>query len=544
MELQFLLGEKLNSKYLFEKKKIEWYCFVSLSIAAIILFGFNLGQLPLRDWDEGIVAQVAVSVWKSPHELDSWLYPQIQEQPYFNKPPLIHWLIALTYLGFGVSEWSSRLVPAILSAISVPLLYLIGREIFPQRSMAVFSALVYLTFLPIVRHGRLAMLDGAAISFFLLLIWCLLRAYKSPRSSLGSGLALAAICLTKGIMMGILLGGIAVIFLFWDNRKIFKSKFFWTGIIIGLIPVIVWYGCQYYKYGEQFININFIQQTFSRIWQPVDNQLGDPWYYLLEIFKYAWPWLIFSPGGIKLALENKNETRAKLIIVWIGIYLLAVSLMSTKLPWYVLPIYPALALLIGSRFDRIWHDSKKIKYPIYWSGMLSLLTILIWGAGTYLSFGWFNQPREPDLKILFTAVGLTMTIAAILTIIESRYFILVLTVGLYVSLLLFFNSNNWIWELAETYPVKPVAEIVASETPPGQIIYTSYPYYRPSLNFYSDRQVIPVEIRELKSNWQQNEKPYFLIETKIIKNLNLEDVKVLNSAIGWEIITKKEAKLQ
>jgi len=540
MNLQFLLGEKLNSKVLLKEEKIERYYFIAIAIAAIILFGFNLGQLPLRDWDESIVAQVAVSIWKSPDNLETWLYPQIQEQPYLNKPPLVHWAIALTYLCFGVSEWSSRLMPAMLSAASVPLLYLIAREIFPRRSIALFSTLVYLTFLPIVRHGRLAMLDGAVISFFLLLIWFVLRAYKSPKNSLGIGLAMAAICLTKGIMMGILLGGIAIVFLFWDKRNIFRSKYFWIGVIIGLIPVLAWYGCQYYKYGNYFININFVGQSFSRIWQSVDNKSGDIWYYLLEILKYSWPWAIFCPGAIAIALESRQQTRGKLIIVWIGLYLLAISLMSTKLPWYVLPIYPALALLIGTKLDNIWHENRKKNYPIYWIGMLSLLAILIWGAGIYLSFGWFNQPSEPNLKIIFIAVGLTMTVAAILTALKSRYFILVLGVGLYVSFILFFNSKTWIWELAEAYPVKPVAEIVASETPAGKIIYTSYPYFRPSLNFYSDRQVIPAKIEELKTYWQENERPYFLIETTIMKDLNLKNVRILKKAIGWEIITKNQ----
>jgi len=539
MARQFTFGKKLKSESWFKGEKLEWYYFCLLLIAAIILFGFNLGELPLRDWDEGIVSQVAISIWKSPDNINSWLYPQIQEQPYLNKPPLIHWSIALTYLCFGVSEWSSRLIPAIITALSIPLLYAIAREVFPKRRTAILAALIYLTFLPIVRHGRLAMLDGATITFFLLSIFCLLRAYKSPKMSLGIGLAWAAICLTKGIMMGILLAGILIVFLLWDNRKIFNSKYFWTGIILGLIPVIVWYVFQYYKYGQTFIEVNFIDQSFKIIWQPVDNRIGPFWYYLLEIIKYTWPWLIFCTGGIKNTFKNPQTTASKLLLVWLGIYLLAITLMSTKLPWYVLPVYPALALLIARNIDIIWEKNQKIKYPIHWRIVLSFLALLIWIAGIYLSFGIFNQPQEPSLTPVFISLGLTLTIAAILTIIKSPYFSLVLIAGLYVSFLLFFNSKIWIWELGEAYPVKPVAAIVASETPPGQTVYTSYPYNRPSLNFYSDRQVIPVELERLKSYWQQNETPYFLMETTTIKDLQLENVKILKTARGWGIITKK-----
>lgn len=134
---------------------------LGLLLAAVILFSINLGGLPLRDWDEGTVAQVAREIWRSPANSQRWLYPTLNGEPYLNKPPLMHILIAFAYAIGGVNEWTSRLPGALLTAISVPLLYGIGREIFVQRPPAVFSALVYLTLLPVVRHGRLAMLDGA-----------------------------------------------------------------------------------------------------------------------------------------------------------------------------------------------------------------------------------------------------------------------------------------------------------------------------------------------------------------------------------------------
>ncbi|MEO1691960.1 MAG: phospholipid carrier-dependent glycosyltransferase, partial [Cyanobacteria bacterium J06631_6] len=143
-------------------------------IAAVILYTANLGSLPLRDWDEGIVAGVARNIWRAEPGSQTWLYPTINYgDPYWNKPPLIHGLIALSYKLFGVSEWSTRLVPALLSACSVPLVYLIGREIFPRLATAIFSALVYLTLLPIARHGRVAMLDGAIACWLCLGVWCL-----------------------------------------------------------------------------------------------------------------------------------------------------------------------------------------------------------------------------------------------------------------------------------------------------------------------------------------------------------------------------------
>lgn len=184
-----------------------------LTLAALLLFSWDLGTLPLRDWDEGTVATVAREIWQSPHPLITLIHPTIFGQPYLNKPPLIHGLIALAYGLGGVNEWTTRLPPALVSAVSVPLVYGVGREIFGRHRPAWWSALVYLTLLPLVRHGRLAMLDGAVVCFFTCFMWCLLRSHRQRRSLVGLGISLALIGLTKGAMLALLLGGLA--FCFW-----------------------------------------------------------------------------------------------------------------------------------------------------------------------------------------------------------------------------------------------------------------------------------------------------------------------------------------
>jgi 4-amino-4-deoxy-L-arabinose transferase-like glycosyltransferase len=141
---------------------IEAKWLLGLFVAALILWGVSLGNLPLRDWDEGYYAIVAREIYRT----GNWLYPTLQGEPYLLKPPLMDWLIALSYKLWGVREFTTRLPGAFFSACGVPLLYLVGREVFLQRLPAVFAACVYLTLLPVVRHGRLAMLDGMVVSFF------------------------------------------------------------------------------------------------------------------------------------------------------------------------------------------------------------------------------------------------------------------------------------------------------------------------------------------------------------------------------------------
>lgn len=521
-------------------RRVDWLWILGLLLAAVLVYSINLGGLPLRDWDEGTVAQVGRDIWRAPADSWRWLYPTLGGAPYLNKPPLMHLLIAGAYLVSGVNEWTSRLPGAMLSAISVPLLYCIGREIFPQRSQAIFSALVYLTLLPMVRHGRLAMLDGAVVCFFLLMMLCVLRSRRNLRYCLGIGIGFGLICLTKG-MIGILLLAIALLFLFWDTPRLLTSIYLWAGIFVGAAPVAWWYLAQWLEYGNTFTNTGIMTQSLSRVWASVENHAGPPWYYLLEILKYGFPWLIFLPQGLRQTWKNRNWSWAKLILVWSSSYILVISVMQTKLPWYVLPIYPAISLAVGVKLADYWHTSTA-SYPRPMVVCLGLIA-LVATVGSFYFSPW-SPAQDGALQMILAAVAGTMILANILAQQGDRQFLVILIWGMYVSIVLFMTSRYWVWELAEAYPVKPVAAMIQNATPPGQIIYTSFPYGRPSLNFYSDRQVIPAASSELHHQWQQKPQPYFLLDTPTLKNLQLPSIQQLGTAQGWTLIRRDEERVK
>lgn len=547
---------------------IDILLILSLLLAAVVLFYPNLGTLPLRDWDEGIVAQVAREISR---EKWNWLYPTINDTPYFNKPPLIHWSIAFVYSIAGVNELTARLFPALLTAFSVPLIYGVGRELFRPRTPAIFTALVYLTLLPVVRHGRLAMLDGAVVCFFLLMIWCVLRSRHNLRYSLAIGISFALVSLSKGIILGLLLGVIAFLFLWWDTPRLLSSKYFWSGILLGMLPVFLWYTAQFFHYGVEFFYANFFHQSLKRIWQPVGSHDGPIWYYLLEIIEYSFPWQLFCLPGLYLSWKNRNLSWGKLILIWSGVYLLAISLMNTKLPWYVLPIYPALALAVGSYLTEIWHqfpldlgyfwfpndkylpthkDSKKHLWSIptvyhrLVVALFALLAIIAWVTSLYLSgifiLGESNLAKPNlQLQLISVAVAMTLTMVTLLLNQRDRQFLLILIWGTYLSLLMFVSSPHWVWELEEDYPVKPVGEMIQKNTPPGQIIYSFGTRDRPSLNFYSDRLIKRVGPKKIQQQWQSTTQPYLLVEASILNDLPLNNFQVLNTVKGWALVTRK-----
>ena len=512
---------------------------LGLFIAAIALYTSGLGELALRDWDEGIVASVARDIWRSFPEGNVWLYPTIHNGfPYWNKPPLIHILIAGSYSLFGISEWSTRLIPAMISATAVPLVYGIGRQLFSAFPPAILSALVYLTFLPIARHGRVAMLDGAINCWFCLAIWCLLKGRQNRQWLLGTGLGIGLICLTKGIMMGVLLGAIMIMFLLWDHPKLLLSPYLWLSLILGTLPAIAWYLLQYLHYGTEFLGISLGKQTFNRIWEPVSHVSSPPWYYVLEIAKYGLPWLIFLPAGIKVSIKNYHLSWVKLALVWSGGYLVATSLMATKLPWYIMPIYPALALLIGASLAIAWEQKQ---YPQSWKIALTSVTVIFWMGNI---FGLVSGQIELKLFLIVGVVAIAFTIATIQLWQSSPYFIPVIISGFYLGLLLLFNSPYWLWELNESFAVRPIAAVIKNNTPPQTNIYTAYPNSRPSLEFYSERLIIPAEDAELKRLWQQKKLVYFLVDQATIERLNLGN-DAINSNIEnhdhpWQLINNQK----
>ncbi len=438
-EGSFVWGH-LEKQHRVVNKWIDWLWLIVLLLAAVLLFSINLGELPLRDGDEATVAQVAREIWNAPAGSMRWLYPTLGGEPYHYKPPFIHWLIAGAYSIAGVNEWTTRLPSAILTAFSVPLLYCIGREIFRQRWAAIYSAVIYLTMLPVVRHGRLAILDGAVVSFLMVMMLCVLRSRRDLRYCLGIGIGLGLICLTQGLF-GILLSAIAIVFLFWDTPRLLTSHYFWIGIFIGILPVAAWYSAQLLHYGYSFAQVGLVNQSLRKINTAIEGNSASPWYYVIEILKWTWPWLIFLPQTLRLIWENLNLSWAKFLLVWSLVYLVIISLLSIKLPWYVLPTYPSLALAFGAQLAEVENLPIGSSYPRSWVAGLSILAVVASAGSIYFSSG---TVQKTDLQLIFAAVALTMTLAAILAERGNGEFLKILCWGSYLSLLLLMRSNYWI----------------------------------------------------------------------------------------------------
>ncbi len=363
------------------------------------------------------------------------------------------------------------------------------------------------------------------------------------RWGLGVGISFGLICLTKGIL-GFLLGAIGLAFIAWDTPRLLTSGYLWGGLVLGFAPVAAWYGAQFYKYGDVFLNAHLLDQSLKRVSQKVGNNQGDVWFYALEILKYGVPWILFLPQGFRYAWENRNLGWAKLVLLWSGIYFGVISLMQTKLPWYVLPMYPALALVVGAQLNRWWspwmsglREYHTIARSRVWVAIFMVLAIAAWILSAICTF---TASPQPDLQLIFSTLALTLTVTAILIARHDTQFISVLLWGMYLTMFVFVCSDHWVWELEEAYSVKPVAAMVRQGTKKGQVVYTSFPYNRPSLNFYSERPVVPASKEELLKHWNGDLRPYMLVELKWLREL-APQTQVVGMSERWVLVTRNES---
>lgn len=459
-----------------------------LFILSLLMWLIFLGNVPLKDWDEGTYALIAREIIRT----GDWTYLKIQGDPFLLKPPLGMWSIAFAYQIGGINEFTTRLPCAILTAIGVPILYQISCILFKRKTPALFSALVYLTLLPVVRHGRLAMLDGMSITFWLLSLLCLLQACRDRRWSIGVGLMLGLITLTKGLLV-IAFGLIALLILI-ANRQIYllKSPYLWLGLIIGQIPAISWYLAQYYKYGDVFIQVHFISQSFDRLSQSVEDHQGPIWFYAFDIIEYTFPWLLFIPGGMVMAWRNSKQNWSRFALVGSIVYFTIVSLMKTKLNWYIMPVYPFLAIFAGAYLSLIWQGEK----PVYTKARFSWLLFAAFTG--IVGCGYFGiVERNPILVSMSLSLAISMGLAAALVKQRNRLFIPTLFIGMYLILFSLMSSQSWSWEINGDFRVKPVGELIHQYVARDSKVYSSLPGGRPSLDFYSDARIEPTKLEQL-----------------------------------------------
>lgn len=406
---------------------------IGLWLAAIGLFSLDLDRLPLRIGDESRLAQLVQNLYLTTNHSWEGLWAISPAMPSAFPGPLVPALIALAYHWQGFSVEMTRLPGAMLGALSVPLIYGIGREIFRSRVPALFSALLFLTFVPVVYEGRLASLSGTILCFSCLLVVCGLRSRRNLRWSLALGLSWATLMLTQGAI-GLLMALVMGLFLAWDTPRLLKSSYFWLGIVLGSLPALLGYGLQFSA--KPGLGMGLLLSALS---------FAPPGLTVLKLLPFM-PGLVFSVTGLFWAWQSQNWGWAKLILLWAGVAIAAFVWGGNQAGMMLAP-YPALALAGGMALGEIQNLPSDRPYPASWQRGL-----LVWVVATGilgLSLPWThpaaiaNWRQYTLLLLILAAYFLTLITTYFLIKRRDPQFVAILLWGSYVSLFLFVISPHW-----------------------------------------------------------------------------------------------------
>jgi 4-amino-4-deoxy-L-arabinose transferase-like glycosyltransferase len=350
-----------------------------ITLAAFYLWG--LGSLPLVGPDEPRYAEVAREMLAR-HDL---ITPTLGGLPWFEKPPLLYWLMAAAYRVIGVTEYAARLGPAICGLMTAGFVYWIGKTIEtvgPTTDSALvvpsaneeqrrdglgrYSALVWLTSLGALVFSRGASFDivltmtvtGALACFF---VWHVRIGSATDDGTrlllVGFYLFIGASLLAKGLI-GIVIpfgviGAYCLLRRESPNRQFVKSLVW--GVPLAIAIAAVWFGPMFWRHGWKFIDQFIVQHHFARF---VTNKYHHPapfYFYLIVLVALALPWTIFLGAGFfsSRRWQWRGRTSLDRLLVftfgWIAVPMVFFSISESKLSAYILPVLPAVALLVGER---------------------------------------------------------------------------------------------------------------------------------------------------------------------------------------------------
>ena len=483
-------------------------------LLAVVLALVGLGGQPLRDWDEGIVARVALEISQAPWP--NKLLPTFWGQPYLNKPPAIHLLIAAVIglwravvqapLQALPPEWVVRLGPALLSTCLPPLLARVQLRLRPaERGTALATAAIALTLMPLARHGRLAMLDGGLLVAMALQWWAVLSLDQRPEQpskrnlglALVAGLATSLLLLLKApAALPLLLAVLALRWLEPDRPQLPRWPLL-LGLALGLLPGLGWHLFHLMARGPEALEM-WTSQGFARVSGSVEGHSGGPLPPLLEVLKGGWPWLPLWPFGLALAWRQRRQRAG----YWgLGLTLLTALLvlpLRTQLPWYSLLLWPPFCLVCAPVLAWLIRPSLPSRPPAaalaaaipwFWCGLGALLLLAYPAASLGI------LPLPPATRPLLLSLGVALLAGGGLLLgdrpVGRRAGGLLLVGGVWLTLALLLSGPLWLWELNEAWPVGPVAALTRRQ-PVGAAAAPLVLWReaeRPSLNWYAGRRV-------------------------------------------------------
>jgi len=335
--------------------------------------------------DEGRYAEIPREMVVS----GDWVTPRLNDLKYFEKPPLQYWTTAATFQAFGVSTWGARLWPVLFGLGGILMtawtlaVYRGGRAAATGAAILA-SSLLYLLF------GQVITLD-MGVGFFLTVGACGFALAQRPGTSRGGRLAwmlvvwlaLAGATLTKGLIGLVVPGLIGVAYLLMTRDWPLIRRMHWLpGLALYLIATVPWFVIVQQR-NPEFFNFFFIHEHFQRFLTNEHHRSGKWWYFIAVGAAGLLPWtpLLFAAIGRRMGraadlfVGTRQFDLMRWSIGWAGMIFLFFSASNSKLPGYIVPAFPALAIVLALALE------KMPTRAVAWSmGVNLLIAIGLWFA--------------------------------------------------------------------------------------------------------------------------------------------------------------------
>lgn len=309
---------------------------------AVLLLTYGLGSFGLLEDNEARFFEIS---WEMARSGD-WLVPHLNFISHFHKPPGTFWLVGGSLRLFGESEWAGRLPVALGGLLTIALTWLMIRKEGAEREAA-WSALILVTCVEFWFLSRLVLTDMFLTVTVMCAFYCAWRCRRDPGSRLWLGfwMALGASVMFKGPI-----GLVIVLPVMGLHRLTWRPSAPWNvrpllGVPIFLLLALPWYirvCLDHPGLLEYFLNF----QTKQRMLSTVHGRPGPFWFYLPVLVAGFFPWSVSLPQAV-MAAYKKGDELDRLLLWWGGFPLLFFSCAGSKLPTYLLPIFPALAMLVA-----------------------------------------------------------------------------------------------------------------------------------------------------------------------------------------------------
>lgn len=355
------------------RQNSEWGSILRDVIGLIVLFAVVYLALtafrPLANPDEGRYTEIPREMLAG-GEVVNWILPQLNGFLYFYKPPLVYWVQAGAIALFGDNVVGLRTVPALFGIFGIVATYLFARR-FYGRTTGLLSAIVLGTSLVYAILSQIILLDMAVAVFMMATLFAFLAALLEDRSKTKrdwlfcAGMAFTALALlSKGLIAIVIPGAILFFWILLLNQwHRLKGQAWITGIVTFLVIALPWHIAAWRANPEHWFDFYIIHEHYLRYTSDVSSR-SEPFWFFIVLFPVGLvPWVLFLPqawidamrGGWKTRKERPIEWAMTIAIIFV---LLFFSASKSKLIPYVLPVYPALAVLVGRYLTVALHENR------------------------------------------------------------------------------------------------------------------------------------------------------------------------------------------